>query len=916
MLTLEYTSKGIHFSVVHNGITYHFKEWDATDDCIYYMPLSTLADNGLATYDKTGCLVPYEFIYLLDDYDRLVLGLPSIYDKSIRLRSLGSFNLPNFTYHIDFLSYIPDGEEVGKMYLGNLLKMNDGSLRMLDEAQYQLLKLIVAFNQTSAEEKSLNYNLIEFGKIKEAAIKAGVVLDPYLENENVFIPDIIDLEIGKDGDALTVVPSVRIPDKEKFKSIFQKQRRVLDTYPISDDAGHRTRVVFSSEQKENLNTIKQRKGRFEEAKNIEDIINDPNAFFDSSIFDLKEFYSDRVIDLGFYKPKFSPFVSPYKSAWLPQAMIENLSNGTSIVKIEDFEQLQALEHAIAEAKEIGKTIVEYNEVKMALDDAVFLVEFAYKQLSNPRKKVEIKNDEKGNRKILLIEENDEEIGYAVDTKGIDDEAHFTFYSNPNLSDTFHLKTHQEEGIAWLQNLKENGIPGCLLADDMGLGKTLQILYFLDWHARIHPMHKPYLIVAPISLLENWENEYLKFFREPMEVLRLTSKNVPRKMDREIIRRMQDCELILTNYETIRNAQLNFGAVEFDIIVIDEAQKIKTPGTYITTAIKALKGNFKVALTGTPVENSLLDLWCIMDYCVPGLLGNAKEFKKIYINPLNDTDTDIIAIGDEIHRLLGHFFMRRLKTDVAKDLPNKHIIRKPINMPLLQERLYRKVISDYQNGSGQHILEIIQAIRTISEHPYLYDGTLNTHEIAELVDESARLQASIPLINDIFSRKEKAIIFTERMESQRMLQRFIREKYGVTPKIINGATPTTTTRLRGKQSRQQAIDEFQSQDGFGVIIMSPVAAGMGLNVTAANHIIHYNRHWNPAKENQATDRAYRIGQTKDVYVYYPLAVHKDFQSFDITLDQLLERKSTLASSTIFPTERIEVRPEDFNDMLKI
>ena len=149
----------------------------------------------------------------------------------------------------------------------------------------------------------------------------------------------------------------------------------------------------------------------------------------------------------------------------------------------------------------------------------------------------------------------------------------------------------------------------------------------------------------------------------------------------------------------------------------------------------------------------------------------------------------------------------------------------------------------------------------------------------------------------------------------MLQHIFYERYGIVCKIINGDTPPFISAYNSnKQSRQSSIDEFQAVDGFNIIIMSPVAAGMGLNVTAANNVIHYSRHWNPAKENQATDRAYRIGQTKDVYVYYPMAVCNEFRSFDETLDDLLNRKTSLATSTIFPTERIEVRPDEFEQML--
>lgn len=261
-------------------------------------------------------------------------------------------------------------------------------------------------------------------------------------------------------------------------------------------------------------------------------------------------------------------------------------------------------------------------------------------------------------------------------------------------------------------------------------------------------------------------------------------------------------------------------------------------------------------------------------------------------------------------------MRRLKADAAKDLPMKYEVKEQVNMPTIQEKMYRYVVSSYNPNKKGDMLVTIMGIREVSEHPYLHDDSLLTHDCDELIDDAARLTATISFLDKIRASSEKVILFAERKETQKMLQRVVRNRYGYTAKIINGDTPTSSDPNAGKQSRQSAIDDFQNRHGFGVIIMSPVAAGMGLNVTAANHVIHYSRHWNPAKENQATDRAYRIGQDKDVYVYYPMAVSPDFKSFDVTLDELLSRKINLASSTIFPTERIEVKPEDFEQMLNI
>lgn len=624
-----------------------------------------------------------------------------------------------------------------------------------------------------------------------------------------------------------------------------------------------------------------------------------------------------MIEIGVYKPKFYPFICPYKSCWIAGATVETPQNGTTKVTINNEEELEKLKREIQSAKENKKGIVEYNNTQLDIEDAMFLAQTAEKQLKDPSQPAKVES-ENGNeaRNVLIIEENAEELGFAVKERTIEKGDKYTLFTDPFLQEGFSLKDHQKEGVAWLQHLYKSKASGCLMADDMGLGKTLQILYLIDWHSRKYANHKPYLIVAPITLLENRKNEYERFFMQPrMKINMLTSKDVTRKFDKSIVDKMQKMDIILTNYESLRISQLNFCAVEFDVVALDEAQKIKSPGTLVTNAAKALKCNFKIAMTGTPVENSLLDLWCIMDFCVPGILGNAKAFAAQYQNPLKKEDNDIVALGNEVHDKLGVYFMRRLKKDAAKDLPDKIELKEKVLMPPVQKEAYASVVNDYTSGIQPNMLVTIMHLREVSEHPYLYDSTLLNHETDEIVETSARLQATIKFLDEIKKKEEKVIIFVERKETQKMLQKLCFKRYGIITKIINGDTPSIVKRyMPNKQSRQSSIDEFQAVDGFNVIIMSPVAAGMGLNVTAANHVIHYSRHWNPAKENQATDRAYRIGQTKDVFVYYPMAVRTDIKSFDETLDDLLSRKTSLATSTIFPTERVEVKQEELGQML--
>ncbi len=916
MLSQIINSKGIMFIVNYNGHDLHFQEWKATDDCIYYLPLATLVDNGYAYASKEGCLLPYENIYLLDEDERILLGVPQPYDKAMRLVGTSMLNLSDFEYKVEFLTYVPDGELIVCERGGNIL-VKGRDKYLLNEAQYALLNRVDAFNSTPEEDKTTDYNLRCFAEIKALAEQAGCQLDSYLENENVYAPKRIKIEIGRDDEGFTVEPAVDIEENDKFQTYFDKMRKVQAQYPVQRENGERVRIVLNKEQKGNLHYLKEQCGKHKTREEIQKMIEQPTEYFDPNAFDLSELYSDRVIEIGVYKPKFYPFICPYKSCWIAGASVETPQNGTTKVTINSEEELEKLKREIQSAKENKKGIVEYNNTQLDIEDAMFLAQTAEKQLKDPSQPAKVES-ENGNeaRNVLIIEENAEELGFAVKERAIEKGDKYTLFTDPFLQEGFSLKDHQKEGVAWLQHLYKSKASGCLMADDMGLGKTLQILYFIDWHSRKYANHKPYLIVAPISLLENWKNEYERFFMQPrMKINMLTSKDVTRKFDKSIVDKMQKMDIILTNYESLRISQLNFCAVEFDVVALDEAQKIKSPGTLVTNAAKALKCNFKIAMTGTPVENSLLDLWCIMDFCVPGLLGNAKAFAAQYQNPLKKEDTDIVALGNEVHDKLGVYFMRRLKKDAAKDLPDKIELKEKVLMPPVQKEAYASVVNDYTSGIQPNMLVTIMHLREVSEHPYLYDSTLLNHETDEIVDTSARLQATIKFLDEIKKKEEKVIIFVERKETQKMLQKLCLKRYGIITKIINGDTPSIVKRnMPNKQSRQSSIDEFQAVDGFNVIIMSPVAAGMGLNVTAANHVIHYSRHWNPAKENQATDRAYRIGQTKDVFVYYPMAVRSDIKSFDETLDDLLSRKTSLATSTIFPTERVEVKQEELGQML--
>lgn len=914
MLTKEYTAEGILFRSSFDGQTLGFEQWIDTDDSIYYQPLSVLADNGFAVVIPEGCVVPYANIYQLSDMERLILGMPPVYNKTLFVRADGMLNAQDLQYQISYLESAPDGDVIPFARHENILAHGSNEY-LLSERQYELVTAIEQFNATNTEERKPESNFLAFAEIKRLAKKADAVIDSYMANENVVAPDKMKIHIDRDAEGFTVVPEIDIEENGKFQDTFNKIRKVVDIYPIQRENGERVRVVVKPEQKEGLDVIKRNGGQHKSLSEMRKLVDKATEYFSPDAFDLSELYSDRVIEIGIYKPRFYPFVSPYKSCWIAGATVQTPENGTAQIAIKNIEDLEQLVDAIHTAELDSDVNVTFDGTMIDIGDARHLAKIARKQLLQPGEPVEEK-DVRVAKEVLIIEENAEKLGYAVEKEGVEKASRYSLSSNPYLKKDFTLKGYQKEGVAWLQHLYRNKASGCLIADDMGLGKTLQILYFIDWHSRVHPEHKPYLIVAPVSLLENWEAEYQRFFDSPrLTVNRLSSFDIPRKFSKTLVDRMQKMDIILTSYEAMRNGQLNFCAVQFDVVALDEAQRIKTPGTMVTNAAKALKSHFRIAMTGTPVENTLVDLWCIMDFCVPGLLGNAKAFASLYQHPLKNSDADIEEMGNEIHQRLGFFFMRRMKSEVAKDLPEKHEMKEKVAMPMRQESSYQQELNDYITGIQPNILLTIMALREICDHPYLHDQSLHDRTEQDVVETSARLVATMRILEDISLRGEKTIIFAERKDTQAMLQRVCWKYLGLMPRIINGDTPSVGIRQSlNKMSRQSTVDEFQRKQGFNIIIMSPIAAGMGLNVTAANHVIHYSRHWNPAKEQQATDRAYRIGQEKDVYVYYPMAVSQKFKSFDETLDELLSRKSTLASSTIFPTERIEINREELGEML--
>lgn len=497
-----------------------------------------------------------------------------------------------------------------------------------------------------------------------------------------------------------------------------------------------------------------------------------------------------------------------------------------------------------------------------------------------------------------------------------------------------LKQHQLAGLAWMQHLlalAPDRCRGALLADDMGLGKTVQILSLIARARQDDPGMPPALVVAPLTLLENWREEAEKFllpgslrvltaYGEGLAGMRVDRSSVDEQLRREgLVRFLKpdwrgDADVVLTTYETLRDLEFSFARERWSIMVCDEAQKIKNPNAAMTRAAKKQQATFRIACTGTPVENSLVDLWCLFDFVQPGLLGALNEFGADYRRPIEaDGDAERAKV-EELRAIIEPQLLRRMKSEVAADLKAKVVdpASRRLPMSVSQRGLYVGAIEGFRaraDKAGAH-LGLLHRLRLICSEP----GDANGAEAYDAVEayrvRSPKLDWLIATLGVVRERDEKVIVFCEFKAIQRLLRHYIRGTFDIAVDVING---DTTAAAGAADSRQKRIRAFQEQPGFGVIILSPVAVGFGVNMQAANHVIHFTRTWNPAKEDQATDRAYRIGQTRDVFVYYPTVAADDFKTFDVKLDELLERKRALAGDMLNGTGEIGAREFDIDEL---
>lgn len=759
------------------------------------------------------------------------------------------------------------------------------------------------------------------GEIRPYFLRANATPGAERKNFESLISDMqsrkVRDQIGPDGS----VPSYFLLGSSNYLFIPEETRLVLQAVEKINRKGtpaDKSRLIANPHRE----ILRELEGIAPEA--------DLEALVNGTFVESPEFLSDRVEAFGPWSPKSLGFVQPCRTAWFGD---DEVNRWTVMVGGEFFtgtkEEIQLLLGRITKAQANGDPVVDVDgrEVQTASIDVEKLTNFVKavfekeegpesgkaegKDASGKTKKEEPPEDDQPKRFGPVLQDNLEVLQYVASQKRRDAFTHELDGMNPD----FNLLPHQIEALAWLKDLWNRGVPGALLADDMGLGKTLQCLSFIRWVSRgleleDHP--RPALVVAPVGLLENWRLEGEKYFPgylcSPV-VLTGAKASAALKLPRpELLSRLESADWVLTNYETVRDKFELFGSVNWSVIVFDEAQKIKNPVALMTETAKSLQGGFTLMMTGTPVENSFQDLWSIMDTAVPGFMGALSEFMSRY------GGEDVERAGAELNAALTgsaagedggksvRLMLRRLKTERMKDLPAKTLDVVAEQMPKGQLAAYQAIISDMKVNpkSPNNIpLAVIQRLAncSLSTVPLFDDVELTD----AMIEDSARLKAFFRILDDIAARREKVVVFVQHFDVQAVIARAIQRRYGLDhlPGRINGTMAPV--------ARQKVVSQFQNgMPGFDAVVLTGRAAGTGLTLTAANHVVHLERWWNPAVEDQCSDRVYRIGQTKDVVVHVPLAVFGDpndegdgLKPFDLTLHKFLERKRARSNSVLLP-----------------
>jgi len=892
----------------------------------------------------------------LDDGQKLLVDWKSIAELSVdQLQSMGLPNACPYTLELTTNSSLRDADfeinygfvQKGRRVLGAdrtgawLVCRNDKFI--LINPLFDLIEAIDDLN--SGHNQDFETRMLKWGQISELlpdnaliphhlrsikiTIATGFKLHPFINESGE--PD-FDPVLGRWQTHLTddldekkefkpTLPNARQSDfAKKFRGLNQVKHRYAvggNNYvvlvPDVEKALNSVHVAQRSSPESRQNFLKNVSGHLRCALDDAGV---PDVSVDQVFCDQE--LSDRVIGIGIWDRRPLPWIKQASEPWLPAEKL-GLRIGTTIIQLEASE-LPALLNRVKDASKSGlKTIhTDDGTVIPVQETTISSIEELIRripslQLPDPDsassdKKIPVKKNDSHDQ-VLLVRENLLSLEFQ---SGKRKRASGILQSTPKLDST--LLPHQIVAVEWLLKHWEIGSWGCLLADDMGLGKTIEALAFLSClqsHLRDHAIrNRPILVVAPTGLLMNWQEEHSKHLSgnglgQALEAhgiglrdLRTQSSSAGNELGHDMglpklnISKLKRASWVLTTYETLRDYQHSFGRIHWAACIFDEAQKIKNPNAQVTVAALAMNIDFALVMTGTPVENRAADLWSLLERVEPGMFETLREFSKKHES--NDTNAQS-ALEELNHALtqgngIPQLMLRRLKKDHIIGLPVKHVHERIVKMPPTQAAQYENAVKR-SRSTDEAMLQTLHQLRSISLHPEA--PGISSDE--DYISQSARLSETFAILREISKSDQKALIFIESREMQGFLISALR-RYFQLPEdvlVINGKVP-------GK-IRQARVDLFQNRSGFDVMLLSPRAGGVGLTLTAANHVIHLSRWWNPAVEDQCTDRVFRIGQKQPVHIYIPMARHPRFDnaSFDLKLNDLINRKRDLNYRILTP-----------------
>ncbi|HEY7833073.1 MAG TPA: SNF2-related protein [Ktedonobacterales bacterium] len=457
-------------------------------------------------------------------------------------------------------------------------------------------------------------------------------------------------------------------------------------------------------------------------------------------------------------------------------------------------------------------------------------------------------------------------------------------------DTLHgtLRPYQQRGLSWLAFLTRYGLGACL-ADDMGLGKSVQLLALMLHQKAQGALTKPVLLVCPTSVVGNWGHEVARFTPDLRVLVHHGAGRVGRAAAAKFAAEVANYDLVVTTYSLLPRDEATLAQAEWGAVVLDEAQNIKNAEAKQSRAARKLKAPVRVALTGTPVENRLAELWSIMDFLNGGYLGSHKRFHERFAYPVEKLRDP--AATARLQALVRPFVLRRLKTDptVISDLPDKIEVKEYCPLTREQVTLYEAVVRDglrqIEEAGGAMkrrgiVLAMLSKLKQVCNHPAHFLG-----DASALEGRSGKLIRLEELIEELLAEGDRALIFTQFTAMGDRLQPYLKQRFGAEVLYLHGSVP--------RQQRDQMVARFQEEDGPPLFLLSLKAGGTGLNLTRANHVIHFDRWWNPAVENQATDRAFRIGQTRNVQVRKFVCTG----TLEERIDAMIEQKRELAENVI-------------------